>query len=94
MFPSNMIKTGLTLPKVLGGISKTLNVANQVIPLYMQAKPMIQNARKAFTLAKEIMAPPNETKKSPTKKATSTVTLQKKEEYISPTSQNNPVFFL
>ena len=48
MFGTNVIGSGLTLTKVLGGISKGLSIANQVIPLYQQAKPMIQNARKVM----------------------------------------------
>ena len=54
MFPSP-VRSGLTLSKVIGGVSKTLNVANQIIPLYMQAKPMISNARNAFKIAKGIL---------------------------------------
>ena len=42
-----------SIGKLIGGLSKTLNVANQVIPLYKEAKPMIQNARNAFSLIKE-----------------------------------------
>ena len=51
MFPG-VARTGLTLPKVLGGIQKTLNIANQVIPLYVQVKPIIKNAQSAFSVAK------------------------------------------
>lgn len=99
MFPGQVVKTGLTLPKVIGGISKTLNVANQIIPLYMQAKPMIKNAKNAFTIAKEIMATPNSNKSStstatPKAKATVPKVEQKKEEISTNTSSNNPVFFL
>ena len=32
MFPKTL-RTGLSLSKVVGGISKTLSVANQIIPL-------------------------------------------------------------
>lgn len=39
--------------KILGGLSKTLNVVNQAIPLYNQITPMISNARKAINLVKE-----------------------------------------
>ena len=48
MFPG-VARTGLTLPKVLGGIQKTLNIANQVIPLYAQIKPIIKNAQSALS---------------------------------------------
>jgi len=53
MFGPRPISSGLSFGKVLGGISKTLGVVNQVIPLYKETKPMIQNARNAFSLIKE-----------------------------------------
>ena len=56
MFP-NVPRAGLSLTKILGGINKTLNIANQVIPLYVQAKPIIQNASSAMKVAKEFLAP-------------------------------------
>ena len=45
MYPGNMFST-LSLTSILNGISKTLNVANQLIPIYQKAKPMINNSRK------------------------------------------------
>ncbi len=45
---------GLSLTRVIGGISKTLNVVNQVIPLYKEAKPLVNNARNAINLLKDI----------------------------------------
>ncbi len=39
--------------KVIGGISKTLGVINQVIPIYKEAKPLVNNARNAISLLKE-----------------------------------------
>lgn len=32
--------------RILNGISKTLNIANQMIPLYKQVKPLITNSGK------------------------------------------------
>jgi len=98
MFPG-VTKTGLTLPKVIGGISKTLNVANQIIPLYLEAKPMIQNAKNAFSVAKEFMATPKETpKKNTTPQKNKIEYTSKNEKKVVPkttqTSTNNPVFFL
>ncbi len=89
----NPYGTGLTLPKVLSGISKTLNVANQVIPIYREAKPMINNAKTIFSALKEFgktnnttNGTTNNTQKETTKKDT------------APTSRvvssNNPKFFL
>ena len=60
MFP-NPVRSGLTLTKVIGGMSKTLNVVNQLIPLYKEAKPIISNAQNAFKIAKEFMIPDNNT---------------------------------
>lgn len=54
MFNTSLIKGGLTLPKVIGGISKTLQIANQIIPLYQKAKPMISNARSILSVMKGI----------------------------------------
>ena len=45
--------TPFSFSTVLGGLSKTLNVVNQAIPLYKQVTPMISNARKAISLIKE-----------------------------------------
>ena len=45
MFGTGIPTKSFSLIKILGGISKTLNVANQIIPIYNQAKPMISNAR-------------------------------------------------
>ena len=42
-----------SLTNMLGGISKTLGVVNQIIPIYKEAKPMINNARSALSLIKE-----------------------------------------
>ena len=52
MFPN--IPGGFNLSRLLGGISKSLNVANQVIPIYQQLSPMVQNAREAFGSLKEM----------------------------------------
>ncbi len=58
MFPK--ISSGLSLARIITGISKSLTVANQVIPLYEQMKPMVTNARKAFSILKEINLKPNQ----------------------------------
>lgn len=53
MFGPRMGASTLSFGKILGGLSKTLGVVNQVIPIYKEAKPMIQNAKTAFSLIKE-----------------------------------------
>lgn len=97
MFPGP-VKSGLTLTKVLGGIGKTLNVANQIIPIYMQAKPLISNARSTFAVAKEILSTPKASSSQTTKTTASTpqkekIVIQKKES-TPILSTNKPVFFL
>ncbi len=44
---------GLSFTRMIGGISKTLGVINQIIPIYKEAKPMINNARNALSIIKE-----------------------------------------
>ena len=38
---------------ILSNTHKTLGVINQVIPIYKEAKPMINNARNAINIVKE-----------------------------------------
>lgn len=84
MFGPNVIRTTLTLPKILSGISKGLSIANQAIPIYKEVKPVVTNAKKLMTIAKEF------------KKVGSTKTIDvtpKKEVTNHVTSNNNPIFF-
>ena len=71
-------------------MSKTLGVVNQVIPIYKEAKPIIQNARNTMNLIKEF------TNSSVNK------IIEKKEKNVEPLKQiinktnnkyNNPTFF-
>ena len=83
----NPYGTGLTFTKVLSGLSKTLNVANQVIPIYKEAKPMINNARTIFGALKELGKDNNNN------------TIKKQEKIKKDTTpakviSNNPKFFL
>ncbi len=85
--------SGLTFSKVLGGIAKTLNVANQVIPLYKEAKPMINNAKTILSALKEINS--ESKNKNKTNNNTNIKENIKKENRIRPISNvNQPQFFL
>lgn len=90
MFPGP--SNGLNLTKIIGGISRSLNIANQIIPLYEQTKPMIQNARKAFSFLKDINLPKstNPNNENPSQILSST---NKKTITQSNSSINNPRFF-
>lgn len=90
MFP-NPVRSGLTLTKVIGGMSKTLNVVNQLLPLYKEAKPMLSNAQNAFKIAKEFMTP--NTTVAVKSKSKTAPSLQTKNETSLQTS-NRPVFFV
>ncbi len=48
----------LDFNKILNGTSKTLNVINQVIPIYYQVKPIIANAKTLFKVAHIIKSDP------------------------------------
>ncbi len=53
MYSGTSLGGGLNLAKIISGLSKTLQIANQVIPLYQKAKPMISNARSLLGVVKE-----------------------------------------
>lgn len=87
------VSNGLTLTKVIGGISKTLSIANQVIPLYREAKPMINNAKTILSVLKGV----NTSKTSNSSgNASTNITQQKKDtpKVERKVNTNNPVFFL
>ncbi len=88
MFGTNVVSSGLSLTKVLGGISKGLSIANQVIPLYQQAKPMIQNARKVMNVLGELKKTNNISKTTVDVK-----NAKEKTESLKIQSTNSPVFF-
>lgn len=83
------MNNSLSLLKVVNGISKTLNIANQMIPLYKQVKPLISNSGKVISSIKNFAS--NNNNKEYTKPETSTFTDTKPENTIS---YNSPTFFL
>lgn len=82
MFTSSL-GNGLSLAKILTGISKALNIANQAIPLVKDFKPIISNAR-SF-----ISGITNQQQNIPENKTTNKTNNTKKAE----TNLANPVFF-
>ena len=40
------MNNNLSLLKIINGLSKTINIANQMLPLYNQIKPIITNGSK------------------------------------------------
>ena len=93
MFGTNTIGSAFSLTRVLGGTSKGLSIANQVIPLYQQAKPMIQNARKVISVLGELNKSNNNSNNTNNNKTTVEVTSKEKTETIKVQPSNSPVFF-
>ena len=89
MFGNQMVPRAFSFTKILGGISKALNVANQLIPLYNQAKPIISNARNILGVLKEV----NSKDVVDDKNIIESTDYQIKKEDNSSNS-NNPTFFI
>lgn len=90
MYPGNF--NGLTFGKVISGISKTLNIVNQAIPLYKQVRPIINNAGSILSIFKEFNKPDTNTnikEKSITLKDTSLPL----KSTIKRITTNSPTFF-
>ncbi len=85
------VQSGLTFSKVLSGISKTLSVANQVIPLYREAKPMINNAKNILSVLREMNTGSSnkDSEKAKTKEIKKDSIKKTKTNY-----SNSPTFFL
>lgn len=43
------MNNGFSMLSILNGVSRTLNIANQLIPLYKQVKPIINNSSKILS---------------------------------------------
>ena len=75
------IRSSFSLIKLLSGLSKTLNVANQIIPVYKKAKPIINNAKDIVGTLKSINLSNNDIKEN-------------KKELPSSSLSNKPQFFI
>ena len=73
------------LTKILSGISKTLNIANRVIPIYQDTKPLLKNAKNIYDLFKD------HTNNLITTKDTNIISKEK--EPINKVQNNGPQFF-
>lgn len=73
------MNNGFSLIKIVSGLSKTLNVANQLIPLYNQIKPMIANGSKFLSNLQN--------------KVTSSTTTNPTPQKTIPTPTSTPTFF-
>lgn len=81
---SNVVSTGLTLTKILSGLSKTISIANEAIPLYENVKPLLVSSKKIMKYFQN-----NKVKTVKRKENTSV----KKTTITNYSSTNNPTFF-
>lgn len=91
MFGPRIFPSTLTIPKILGGINKTLGVVNQIIPLYKEAKPMVNNARNALSMLKEMSN--MTTTKIMTNTEKNLKPLKEKINNLNTVNQKGPTFF-
>lgn len=77
--------------KIITGLSKTLNIANQVIPIYLKARPIIANAKSTLGMLKEFT-----TKNSTSDKPSKTISPNPVKNDSQPIKKvdNEPTFFL
>jgi len=75
-----------TIGKVLSGLSRSLGIAREVIPLYEQTKPLFKNAKKAYNILKD--KTPIKIERKPIKKLDIPELQEKK------TINNSPQFFI
>ena len=86
MYPSSF--NSLSLGKIIGGLSKTLNIVNQALPLYKQIKPIISNAGGILEFNK-----PDTPSSAITLKEKSTQTSTVDAKTFETSSLNTPTFF-
>ena len=85
MFNAVGLTKGLSLIKIIGGLSKTLQIANQIIPLYQKAKPAISNARGVLNVLREMNKPNSSGKNQSSTKEIQNKIMPKEKTQVAPT---------
>lgn len=83
MFNVGGLTKGLSFIKIISGLSRTLQIANQIIPLYQKAKPALSNAKEVLNILKEMNKPTND--KHLDTENTAATSLQKEKTPVTPT---------
>lgn len=86
---SNLL-SGLSLGKVIGGISKALGLVNQALPLYNQLKPIISNGKNILSIVNILNKPDSDNHKTAVSNNQSKNIIAKKETIKL---NNSPTFF-
>ncbi len=95
MYNGLSITKGLSFMKIIGGLSKTLQVANQIIPLYQKAKPVIINAKNMLGVLKEFNKSSESTNNNINKSSNNNINLTEKNLANSKEKMSaSPTFFL
>ena len=82
---------GLSLLKILGGLSKTIGIARQILPIYQDVKPLLQGVPKVFTKLSDLQ---NRTREISTMVNSGLYTNSTSQtEEIPKTVSNGPTFF-
>ena len=87
MFGYPNLNGGFNIIKILNGVSRTLSIANKVIPMYKKAIPMVNNAKNIIGTLKSINIVDKKTENN------ENISI-KKEEINQVSHTNNPVFFI
>lgn len=80
------MNNGISLLKIITGLSKTLNIANQLLPIYKQVKPLIST----YTNSLKKLPLNNQTRNN-TKQINTSTTEHTQD--ITTSSNNKPTFF-
>ena len=94
---SRLGSSKVTLSGLLNGAQKTIGTVNQIVPLYNQIKPMIQNSKVILNVAKGLRIKPRNTRQNTSKvtpKNIVEVKVEKKEEKASNGSSPSKPFFI
>lgn len=91
MFGPKLFNPPLTINKMASGLSKTLNIINQIIPLYKETIPMVNNAKKALLTLKEYSN--NAINKILDNKSQNIIPLKRQYNNFKINNQKGPTFF-
>ena len=94
---SRLGSSKVTLSGLLNGAQKTIGTVNQIVPLYNQIKPMVQNSKVLLNVAKGLRGKPRNSRQATSKvpqKNIVEVKPEKKEEKESNGSSPSKPFFI
>lgn len=96
---SNLFKNGINWSSILSGTQKTLNIANQAIPLVKQITPVMKNAKTMFSIMnefKKVDTPPSNQETTSSQTNNKITEAKENEEEITYRNINNngPTFFI